>query len=1032
MSPIKGKRSQVPGAFTPTVRIVERTAVAKLMHWMCEIIEEENLNLGCPEVDTSGDDRKSPDMVVFESPHRQRVLCVIEAKPPNFDVYNEVELKEPARQKAVRRQAPYFAVTNFRDLVWYDTEKVNANRPEPEQICNYYPLSKIEDLNKIEHVRYKDPIQKGLESFLLKLFKVHTRREPLPRLAIDELLIHQIHSKIGRLAYHYARIIEDKAHKDRKFAAELRRWFADQDWSFQWQEGDFEKAARQTAYLLTNKILFYMTLQIKRPQDLDPLDIPASLTKGELLAASLQAYFKQVLKIDYEEIYTADFIDSIAFPDSEEVVEEIKELVKILRRYDLGKLGFDVIGRIFEKLIPMDERHILGQYFTHADAVDIILRFCHNHEDDVIMDPSCGAGTFLVRAYQHKKLLNPRKGHDEILPKLWGTDIAKFPTHLAIINLAIRDLVTADKNYPNIVHEDFFKLQVGKDGCDLELWRKKHAKTLGVNVREITYPRYFDAIVGNPPYTRQEELTKISREYGKKKEKLITNCLYDISGRKLTNLAKRAGIHAYFFIHGWKFLKEAGYFGFVVSNSWLDVGYGAGLQEFFLKNYKIICIIESKVERWFADADVNTCIVILQKCKNEKNRNENLCRFVYLKKRLAELIPKADEDWDKQKARLDALSDLKKLILAHSEFYENDDLRIFPVKQADLWKEGYDDEEKQFVGAKWGKYLRAPKIFFTILEKGKGKLAPLKDVAKVRRGFTTGANQFFYLTEWEATRKRLEAKFLQPIIFSLKEIDTYRVDRSKLKKRAIICWLDRNKLYKTRLLDYIKLGEKKKYRQRPTCKSREPWYVLGKDWDYAPLIFPAKVGERMPVFLNDNVYEDKKLYGIIPKKNENILLLAGLLNSTLTRFFIDLTCRQLTGAQAIADIDVVVVENLAIPSPSNIPKKIGNRIGAAFEKLSHTKSESIFREIARSSAEVSLESVKENRRALDQIVMGDILGLTEEEQLEVYRAVVDLVRSRLDKAKSVAGADNGDQGELEGVCDDLLGALKNVDEGGPS
>ena len=33
--------------------------------------------------------------------------------------------------------------------------------------------------------------------------------------------------------------------------------------------------------------------------------------------------------------------------------------------------------------------------------------------------------------------------------------------------------------------------------------------------------------------------------------------------------------------------------------------------------------------------------------------------------------------------------------------------------------------------------------------------------------------------------------------------------------------------------------------------------------------------------------------------------------------------------------------------------------------------------------------------------MGDILGLTEEEQLEVYKAVVDLVRSRIEKAQSV-------------------------------
>jgi multidrug efflux pump subunit AcrB len=53
----------------------------------------------------------------------------------------------------------------------------------------------------------------------------------------------------------------------------------------------------------------------------------------------------------------------------------------------------------------------------------------------------------------------------------------------------------------------------------------------------------------------------------------------------------------------------------------------------------------------------------------------------------------------------------------------------------------------KYEGNKWGgKYLRAPDIFFTILEKGKGKLVRLGDIADVRRGFTTGCNEFFYLT----------------------------------------------------------------------------------------------------------------------------------------------------------------------------------------------------------------------------------------------------------------------------------------------
>jgi hypothetical protein len=62
---------------------------------------------------------------------------------------------------------------------------------------------------------------------------------------------------------------------------------------------------------------------------------------------------------------------------------------------------------------------------------------------------------------------------------------------------------------------------------------------------------------------------------------------------------------------------------------------------------------------------------------------------------------------------------------------------------------------------------------------------------------------------------------------------------------------------------------------------------------------------------------------------------------------------------------------------------------------------SIFSELgADSPEEISLAKIKRHRRELDKIIMGEILGLTEEEQLEVYRAVIDLVKSRIEKAKS--------------------------------
>ncbi len=952
-----------------------------MMHWMREIIKAAQIDLGLPDVETSSKDRKMPDLIINESRRSQQALCVIEAKPPYFDVFDEDGLKEPARRKATHRKARYFATTNFKKLILYNTEKANALKPEEEQIVEKYHLSTIEDLNDIEHIRYRDFTKEALGNFLVRLYNLNIGKESEPKQPIDELLIFRIHEKIRILANFYSDIIENNCHKDTEFAKELKKWFFDQGWSFAWQSHDFDKAARQTAYLLVNKILFYNLLQIKRPDELDPLEIPESLTKGEMLQSYLQAYFKMVLKIDYETIYTTDFIDVIAFPDIREVVGEIKKLINILKKYDFSKLGFDVIGRIFERLIPQEERHHLGQYFTNPDVVDLILNFSLHHEDDKILDPSCGAGTFLVRAYQHKKMMNQRKGHKEILPTLWGNDIAKFPAHLATINLAINDL-GVDENYPNILHEDFFKFVVGDEGFVPDKWRKARARTLGVEERELVYPRWFDAVVGNPPYTRQEEIGEISPEDLKYKDNIIENSLL-FHNVKIANVGKRAGIYAYFFVHGTKFLKDGSYFGFIVSNSWLDVDYGKGLQEFFLKYYKIVCIIESKVERWFEDADINTCIVILQRCKNKKERDENIARFVYLKKPLRHFILPAQDIWEKQLERLNEIEKLKKTIMAHNDLYENEDLRIFPKVQKDLWEEGFDDEEKKYLGAKWGKYLRAPDIFFKILEKGKNILVPLKEVADVRRGFTTGANEFFYLTEDEIKKWGIEKEFWMhqdetgnwipnKIILSPREAKNVLINPNDLKKILLSIGIEKSELRGKKILHYIKRAEKKEFHKRKTCRSRKLWYSI-KIREAWPILFPMIHHDRQTVILNKaNVQVDHNLFEIKPKDKGNISLFFAFLLSSVSMLIKEFAGRSNLGEGALKT-EGIDVERMLVPKIFSEELKV--KVSTYLEKYPALTINSIFEDLnANQSDDVSIDKIKPERRELDEIVMGRFWG----------------------------------------------------------
>ncbi|MEW6327061.1 MAG: N-6 DNA methylase [Thermodesulfobacteriota bacterium] len=525
----------------------ERTNNQKLVQWMNEIIQEKRLSLGLVEQETSGADRKQPDIVIKKRPGSEEILCVIELKPPAFlDPFSEAELVGPARTKATQRRADYFATSNFRDLIWFNTKRANNLEPLEKQIVQRYTLSSMTDPNTIEEPGIKSAIYRGLERFLVDMAEVSTGQKAEPKHAIDEILVYRLQNTITALAIHYKRIIEEKVKSDPKFSKQLRTWFTEQGWSFLAQEQDYAKAARQTAYLLVNKILFYSVIQPIRRLDL--LQIPKDLTKGSLLQKILQGFFEEILKIDYETIYSTDFIDQIAFPENRDVVEEIKELIEVLAKYDFSKLGYDVIGRIFERLIPEEERHILGQYFTHPDVVDLILRFCLKHETDKILDPSCGAGTFLVRAYQHKKLMNQRLTHEEILRTIWGNDIAKFPAHLTTINLAINDL-RSDENYPRVIRKDFFDLLPDQVEFALpEAWRKVQIKGLGKIEKTIEHPRFFDAVVGNPPYTRQEEIEDI-QEKGGYKDQLIQKALY-FGGKPFARISRRAGIYAYFFIHG--------------------------------------------------------------------------------------------------------------------------------------------------------------------------------------------------------------------------------------------------------------------------------------------------------------------------------------------------------------------------------------------------------------------------------------------------------------------------------------------------
>jgi len=400
------------------------------------------------------------------------------------------------------------------------------------------------------------------------------------------------------------------------------------------------------------------------------------------------------------------------------------------------------------------------------------------------------------------------------------------------------------------------------------------------------------------------------------------------------------------------------------------------------------------------------------------------------------------------------------------------------ISQADLWAEGWNEEENKYEGSKWGKYIRAPEIFFKILEKGKDLFVPLKKVATIKRGFTTGANEFFYLTRERINELKIEREFwMHPVkydewlkikdfipkediwidkngeyfkrsqyaekyelddvlidgnviwvpnyvIKSPRECKSIIVDPKDLKYRALIIHKDKRDLRGTNILKYIEWGEEQRFHERPTCKSRTRWYELNEV--RGELLCMMSLNDRHIFWLNDvNSFIDARLYGISLKESYSgkERILSAILNSSFIPMFVELSGRVNLGQGAL-DVKVYEYGKMPIIDPNLIEETQITKINAILDRISKRKIGSVFEEIGvKDPNKVSLDNVAPDRRDLDRIIMRDILGLTEEEQLEVYKAVIDLVKTRIERARTVARRRKKKGVDIEALANSIVNRL---------
>ena len=441
----------------------------------------------------------------------------------------------------------------------------------------------------------------------------------------------------------------------------------------------------------------------------------------------------------------------------------------------------------------------------------------------------------------------------------------------------------------------------------------------------------FDVVIGNPPYVRQEKIKALKPALKK----------------HYTCYTGAADLYVYFYERGLQLLNETGIHTFICSNSWLDVNYGAPLQKYVLDNTAGAVICHSEAEREFESADINTIVNILQ---NGTPDADSRARFLTFKTFIGDL------NLENRRERTRTYTELAQA----------------------------GTRDNRYAGDKWGgKYLRAPDIYWTILEKGKDKLVRLGDVVEVRFGIKTGANEFFYLNHERIQAWDITDKFLKPVIKSPRECKSIRVDPSQLQFKLFMCHADKSALAGTAALEYIEWGESQGYHQRPSCRGRTRWWDLGER-DFADLLWIETMHESFKVHRNaPSIYESDKFYGITSQNNVDTL--TALLNSTPVMLFKLLSGFHSLGGGGLKTA-VYEVKDFHIIQP---------------ELLMFSKD--LVNDLIQREVSTIQEDIKHsNRRSLDEIIF-DTLGLTQGEQDGVYEAVVNLVESRLRKARSLKG-----------------------------
>lgn len=134
-------------------------------------------------------------------------------------------------------------------------------------------------------------------------------------------------------------------------------------------------------------------------------------------------FYQQLFENTKDDFSKDDLFDS---NDTIKIKEaSFEAIVEKLQVYNLSNTADDVKGIAFEKFLGRTFRGELGQFFTPRTIVNFIIDILDPQEGELICDPCCGSGGFLIKAFEYvreKIELDIQQAKNKLKEKFLGDD----------------------------------------------------------------------------------------------------------------------------------------------------------------------------------------------------------------------------------------------------------------------------------------------------------------------------------------------------------------------------------------------------------------------------------------------------------------------------------------------------------------------------------------------------------------------------------------------------------------------------------